>query len=234
MSPSFLLWISVNQTLGNLPRILRVPGLPGQGGGLLRKPRHRGGQRQARGHTVRPGWRLYVRRAPRRSLPGTPPPRSPCLPRASGPVGTRPAGAAGPPGGLRLPEPGDERGIRPNLPPSRLARPSRNRIRPGRQALMSAEELRPLCRAAWSLREADLKGQPRVQPSWDRPAEWRRRGTGGGGAKPLPGERGSGLSSAFKALQAGAQAAPPVATAPLSAPGPDRDSGSQVSPDLRP
>lgn len=73
------------------------------------------------------------------------PPVAPAFPGPPGPVGTRPAGAAGPPGGLRPPEPRDERGIRPNLPPSWLARPSRNPIRPGRPALMSAEELRPLC-----------------------------------------------------------------------------------------
>lgn len=73
------------------------------------------------------------------------PPAAPAFPGPPGPVGTRPAGAAGPPGGLRPPEPRDERGIRPNLPPSWLARPSRNPIRPGRPALMSAEELRPLC-----------------------------------------------------------------------------------------
>ena len=170
---------------------------------------------------------------PKAQPPGHPAPRSPCLPGPPGPVGTRPSGAAGPPGGLRLPEPGDERGIRPNLPPSRLARPSRNRIRPRRPALMSAEELRPLCLGGLEPQGGRLERAAAGAAFLGSPGGVEEAGEGGG-SKPLPGERGSGLSLAFKALQAGAQPAPPVATPPLSAHGPDSDSGSQVSPDLRP
>lgn len=142
---SFLLWISVNQTLGNLPRIL--PSARASWAGRRAAGEAEAQRRAATGPRSHSPARMeaLTRRVPRRSLPGTPHPRSPCLPQAARPCRDTPRRGCRASRRSAPAQPRDERGIRPNLPPSRLARPSRNRIRPGRPALMSAEELRPLC-----------------------------------------------------------------------------------------
>lgn len=162
-----------------------APRPPGQGG---RCPRHGEGQGPARGHTAPPG--------PAAQLAAL--------------RGLAQQGRAGPPGGPRPPSHGMKGESAETCLPPRLARPFRNRIwlgAPGFDVGAAA----PAPGRLGSLREADLKGQPRPSAAFPGPARRRRRG-GGWGAREASSPVQRARGRAVLGVQGPARGCPASAT----------------------